>query len=623
MKVRIISIPKSSVSTFTDGGFINPFTHADGGFLSEPFLEANTFDYGGALKWLREHYPNVGNKEAIARVLDKRAKAVGYRGTNTNDKVYGYQDAFDAMQAGNKPIDESNEKLFESLVKDGMPRKVAFGLAYPQALSYPYAGDNYGSKHSAAREAAYNKLIRNYTAQVPTSNRGNNTRGRSTQASSTTATPAANVVSAPARGTQAAPASSGSTGTRRATAATVPNRGSIVDYTYDWYRNGSDGIGTPTGFKVGKNGKAYDYTPEYETLVASLGADDIRKWAAEHPNDPSLKSFLAKGNKLEDLKDDQWRKGATDGKYGFMHHVADSMLSGLSFNPPEIEREPANTSAITDAVRQAIAMDGYTPEYTAKDAAIINKLTPSTTERSSSFEPKQTWTRNLPWMMSGIMGLKEMLTPADYGNADMILDAAYRVGQPISVGTEYIGDYRKRDPFDERYLMNIINQRGAAANRNFMNLSGGNRAVAMSGILANDLTTQMSLAEAARQAYLANREDDAKVAEFNRGTNIFNAQAQNTRNLSLAQLNSNRQHAMLSGIAQGARLRQAIEDQRDAAIYGNLSNFAQGLGDIGWENSQYNMIGGLADEDVLKYIFDKDFITTYKNRLNKNNTGEG
>jgi hypothetical protein len=221
------------------------------------------------------------------------------------------------------------------------------------------------------------------------------------------------------------------------------------------------------------------------------------------------------------------------------------------------------------------------------------------------------------------MGLKEMLTPADYGNADAITEAAYRIGTPVSIGTEYIGDYRKRDPFDERYLMDIINQRGAATNRNMMNLSGGNRAVAMSGILANDLTTQMSLAEAARQAYLANRTDDAQVNEFNRGTNLANMQAQNQRNLALAQLNSGRQQAMLNGISMGSRMRQAIKDQRDAAIYGNLSNFAQGLGDIGWENSQYNMIGGLADEDVLKYIFDKDFITTYKNRLNKKNIGEG
>jgi hypothetical protein len=193
------------------------------------------------------------------------------------------------------------------------------------------------------------------------------------------------------------------------------------------------------------------------------------------------------------------------------------------------------------------------------------------------------------------------------------MEAAYQVGSPVSIGTEYLGDYRKRDPFDERYLMNIINQRGAATNRNMMNLSGGNRAAAMAGILSNDLTTQMSLAEAARQSYLANRADDAQVAEFNRGTNQFNADAQNTRNRFLAGLNSQRQHAMLSGISQGARLRHAIKDQRDAAISANLTNLAQGLGDLGKENGFYNMLGGLNEEGVLKYFYGNDWRTMFNN----------
>jgi hypothetical protein len=147
-----------------------------------------------------------------------------------------------------------------------------------------------------------------------------------------------------------------------------------------------------------------------------------------------------------------------------------------------------------------------------------------------------------------------------------------------------------------------------------MNLSGGNWASAMAGLFANDLLRQRGLAEAARQSYLANRDDDAKVSEFNRGTNLFNAQAQNQRNLALAQLNSGRQQAMLNGISMGSRMRQAIKDQRDAAISANLSNFAQGLGDLGKENGFYNMLGGLNEEGVLKYFFGDD----WKTRFNSN-----
>lgn len=425
---------------------------------------------------------------------------------------------------------------------------------------------------------------------------------------------------------------------KKGSAKTKQTKGATGLNLYGYYTNGNDGISTPTGFKVDRNGKAFDYTPEYRELVSKLGANDIRAWAAAHPNDSSLKSFLAKGNKLENLTDEQWRTGATDGKYGFMHHVADQIGKETTTVPADYNWEQeapwlfgdvVAPAAITDPMAE-IARDKSTPtrSVSVTDNGTNFGVTPApqTVTRSgitdttsgavdgitrSPFKPKQTWTRYAPMVMSGLMGLKEMLTPADYGNADSIMEAAYQVGSPVSIGTEYLGDYRKRDPFDERYLMNIINQRGAATNRNMMNLSGGNRAAAMAGILSNDLTTQMSLAEAARQSYLANRADDAQVAEFNRGTNQFNATAQNQRNQFLAGLNSQRQQAMLSGISQGARLRQAIKDQRDAAISANLTNLTQSLGDLGKENGFYNMLGGLNDEGILKYFYGDDWNTKF------------
>ena len=425
---------------------------------------------------------------------------------------------------------------------------------------------------------------------------------------------------------------------KKGSARTKQTKGATGLNLYGYYTNGNDDISTPTGFKVDRNGKAFDYTPEYRELVSKLGANDIRAWAAAHPNDSSLKSFLAKGNKLENLTDEQWRTGATDGKYGFMHHVADQIGKETATVPADYNWEQeapwlfGNVAAPTPQLRpmEQIARDKSTPtrsvSVTDNGTNFGVTHTPQAVTRSgitdttsgavdgitrSPFKPKQTWTRYAPLAMNALFGLKEMLTPADYTNANAIMDAAYQVGTPVSIGTEYIGDYRKRDPFDESYLMNIINQNSRAANRNFMNTSGGNRAVAMSGILANDLITQRSLAEAARQAYLANRADDAQVAEFNRGTNIFNAQAQNQRNQYLAGLNSQRQNAMLSGISQGARLRQAIKDQRDAAISANLSAFAQGLGDLGRENGFYNMLGGLNDERILKYFYGDDWNTKF------------
>lgn len=438
----------------------------------------------------------------------------------------------------------------------------------------------------------------------------------------------------------------------RGAAPVVPTVGETGLNLYDWYRNGSDGISEPTGFTVGENGlidRKTGYTQGYRDLVGKRTADDIRKWAEARGwkpgmtdfstiTDPSLRSFLEKGNKLEQLTTDQWRTGALDGKYGFMHHVANDMLQ----NPQTPQEEPK--TAAPAATRGTILLDedgkltpidaatedmifeqempgeyGNVQIYKRKPKEAAADTTKPVTEKvddttgNGKFKPRPTWMRQMPIWMSGLAALRGELTPPDYTNADAILNAAYTAGRPVSVGTEYVGDYRVRDPFDERYLMNIINQNAAATRENLMNFSGGNRAVAMSGMMNNDLTRQMALAEAARQAYLANRADDVQVSDFNYRTNKGNADAQNTRNLALAQLNSGRQNAMLSGVAQGARLRQAIKDQRDAAISANWTAFAQNMGDWGKENGYYNMLGGLNDEGVLKYFFGDDWTTKFNN----------
>ena len=478
-----------------------------------------------------------------------------------------------------------------------------------------------------AREAAkkYQEAVKQQRAQEVASNKGRS-NGRKARATSTP------------RNTDAANAA--------ALSAAIGPTGLNL---YDWYRNGSDGYSTPTGFKVGENGKAYDYTDEYTTLVKSKTADDIRKWARKRGwkegmtnfddiTDPSLKSFLKKGNKLENLKDDQWHTGALDGKYGFMHHVANDMLQ----NPQTPQEESKTAAPATTRGTILLDEDGkLTPIDAATEDMIFEQEMPGeygnvqiykrkpkeaaadttkpvaekvdNTTGNGKFKPRPTWMRQMPIWMSGLAALRGELTPPDYTNADAILNAAYAAGRPVSVGTEYVGDYRVRDPFDERYLMNIINQNAAATRENLMNFSGGNRAVAMSGMSNNDLTRQMALAEAARQAYLANRADDVQVSDFNYRTNKGNADAQNTRNLALAQLNSGRQNAMLSGVAQGARLRQAIKDQRDAANSANWTAFAQNMGDWGKENGYYNMLGGLNDEGVLKYFFGDDWTTKFNN----------
>jgi hypothetical protein len=106
-----------------------------------------------------------------------------------------------------------------------------------------------------------------------------------------------------------------------------------------------------------------------------------------------------------------------------------------------------------------------------------------------------------------------------------------------------------------------------------------------------------------RQAYLANRQDDAQVADFNRGTNVYNMNAINQRNLSQAQLNTHRQQAGLSGLTQGYGLRQTIHDNWDDAAMESYNSLLASLGAIGKENEEYNLLQSMAEEGYFDHAY--------------------
>ena len=209
--------------------------------------------------------------------------------------------------------------------------------------------------------------------------------------------------------------------------------------------------------------------------------------------------------------------------------------------------------------------------------------------------------RMAPIYGSGMAALNGLLNDPEYDNADAILGYARKMGTPITIPVRTIGDYRARRPFDERYLVNMALRNRTAAMRSGINTAGGNRALQLGYASALAHQGQNELAEIMRQAYLANRADDAQVAEFNRGTNQFNATSINNRNQTQAQLNSQREAQALSGISTGYQLRQRIKDAWDQATAQNLSNLFNSLGSLGKEKGQNQMIQSMAENGYFPY----------------------
>lgn len=212
-------------------------------------------------------------------------------------------------------------------------------------------------------------------------------------------------------------------------------------------------------------------------------------------------------------------------------------------------------------------------------------------------DKRQTWTRYAPIIGSGLASLSDLFSKPDYGSADMI--GGVDLGAE-AVGYAPIGNYLSYRPLDRDFYINKMNQQAAATRRGLMNTSGGNRLNAQAGILAADYNYGQNMGNLARQAEEYNQQLRERVEAFNRGTNMFNTETGLKASMFNAESRNAAKRARLGQATTAAQMRQAIKDQDAARRSANITNFLQGLGDMGWENEQANWLDILAKSGVLK-----------------------
>lgn len=212
-------------------------------------------------------------------------------------------------------------------------------------------------------------------------------------------------------------------------------------------------------------------------------------------------------------------------------------------------------------------------------------------------DKRQTWTRYAPIIGSGLASLSDLFSKPDYGSADMI--SGVDLGAE-AVGYAPIGNYLSYRPLDRDFYINKMNQQAAATRRGLMNTSGGNRLNAQAGILAADYNYGQNMGNLARQAEEYNQQLRERVEAFNRGTNMFNTETGLKASMFNAESRNAAKRARLGQATTAAQMRQGIKDQDSARRSANITNFLQGLGDMGWENEQANWLDTLAKSGVLK-----------------------
>lgn len=227
-----------------------------------------------------------------------------------------------------------------------------------------------------------------------------------------------------------------------------------------------------------------------------------------------------------------------------------------------------------------------------------------------------TWMRYAPIVGSAIGAASSLLSKPDESSADAILTAAREADQYTPISFNPIGDYIQYNPFDRDYYINKLNAESGAARRAIINQASGNRGNAMAGILAADYNAQNQLGALARQAEEYNLAQRQKVAEFNRGTNMFNTEGMFKADTANQAAKMQARSTLLQGTMQAERLRQAARQQLAAERSANLTNLFNNIGNIGRENMNFNILNTSA---AFPWAMTNKGESKYKSRKRGNN----
>ncbi len=196
-------------------------------------------------------------------------------------------------------------------------------------------------------------------------------------------------------------------------------------------------------------------------------------------------------------------------------------------------------------------------------------------------------------------------------NADdfSLIDQAQTPNSYIPIAPERVANYMSYVPLDRNYYTNRQAAQTAATRNAVMDASNGNRGALMNALTAVDFGGNLAEGQLARQAEEMDLNQRMQVANFNRGTNMFNSQAE----LQAAQANQAafQRNAQFAGQMemQKAQARQALNLHNRAERDANLSSFMQNLTNYGKESIAMETI---RNNPGLYYYWDKDGVH-YKN----------
>ena len=356
--------------------------------------------------------------------------------------------------------------------------------------------------------------------------------------------------------------------------------------------------------------------------------DIVPLWT--HSHDKEGKSHYT----FNDNADELFERYRTDGKGGIFHLTPELLQRSKRAMNYEVADDGSIHEIIGDvpadwknvgAYNWQNAKSDYSNNYYKRPAANADG-TPTNGNNANNKEELGPKHRNETLRYAGLLGPAVGLGmqmagigKPDYSGLNAAVEASS--GAPAQAHYKPIGNYIGYRPMDIWYEQNRLNANSRATDRAIMN-NASPLGTKMAGLLANGYNNQIASGNLYRQALEYNDAQRQKVADFNRGTDMFNAQAFNDTSKTNAQLQLNHRNFKAQMLMDAARQRMASDAAWNQGIYGNVQGLFKGLSDWGKENAQHNMIADMAADGLFGTMSNqqnigKGYVTTRKTKKAK------
>lgn len=316
--------------------------------------------------------------------------------------------------------------------------------------------------------------------------------------------------------------------------------------------------------------ESFNLPKSYDGYSFAAIAEKLGEESKERPNDPiSKRGLLSSMSKLQQAQEivRQQTQQAQEGQEG-MQYSGGGKLGSLFNKGRDLSLDGVDYE---DWEGYGTLLEHINARNEEED---MEKDKERTTNKSSNL----TWLRYAPVVGSAIGLGQNLFSKPDYTSADAILEAANRASNYTPVEYTPIGNYLQYRPFDRNFYLNKLNAQAGATRRAIMNTTSPSRNAAL---LAADYNAQGRLGDLARQAEEYNLAQRQAVENFNRGTNMANAEM----GLKVAMANQEAalraRSSRLHGVAQAMAVRDAVDARRGASMSANLTNLFDNLGNIG------------------------------------------